>query len=381
MPPSPPSKRLQLVFLATGAFAVPSMREICDADEFDVVCLVTKPLRFTKSGQPILMPARRFAEERGLVVFEIENVNSREFSDFLYLVRPDLLFVCDFGQILSAQTLQGAILGGANLHGSLLPLYRGAAPVHWAVLKGEEYTGVSIIHMTPAIDAGPVIAQSPPIAIGPHETAAQLEERLAEYGADLVLHTIRKMAGPQTVDILEQRSKHISKAPRLKKEDGLVDWNTSSRDIYNHYRAMAEWPKSFTDWTRPDGKSTRLILGDLLPLNDRLRELIDNDYAAPEFVPPPMVDAKRVNLYDLFIPAERKLRQNEDLDEPNPCPAVDRPAWWLPGTVVKAVGDDLIIAAGLGTIRLLKVQPAGKRMMDVRDFLRGYPIKPGDRLA
>ncbi|MDR0336445.1 MAG: methionyl-tRNA formyltransferase [Planctomycetaceae bacterium] len=363
--------------MATGAFSVPSMRAIYDSDEFDIQCLVTNPIRYDKSNRPILTPARRFAEQYHIAISEKEDVHSLEFFDFLYLMRPDILFVCDFGQILSKRVLSGSLLGGINLHGSLLPKYRGAAPVHWAIMNGEPFTGISIIHMTPQIDAGPVIAQSPPIPIHPYETVEELEERLAEFGAELVLETLRKMAKNEPVRIIEQFHELASRAPRLKKEDGLVNWSNSSRMISDYYRAMSVWPKSYTDWQREDGTKLRLILGQILPLDDSFRELFYEDYSESVFVGPMLTDAKMDNL------AVLRARQQDEHDLRN-APKHQhskRPSWWQPGTVIRANGRDLIIAAGEGTVQVLQIQPVGKKMMNVRDFLLGYPIKSGDRLG
>jgi methionyl-tRNA formyltransferase len=253
----PSNQRFQIVIMATGAFAVPSIQVLCESDLFEIVCLVTSPLRYDKHGQPIMTPARQAASKYNLLIAEYENVNSPEFFEFLYLVRPDLIFVCDFGQILSKRTLSGSLLGGINLHGSLLPRFRGAAPVHWAILTGEHYTGISIIHMTPQIDAGPVIAQSPPIPISPYETVIELENRLAEYGAELVLAAVSKMVQHETIRIIPQFHERASKAPRLTKESGFVPWDHSSQEIFNHHRATIPWPRAFTDWYRQDGSMLR----------------------------------------------------------------------------------------------------------------------------
>ncbi len=370
-------KRLRIVFLATGAFAVPSMRMLCESGLFDIVCLVTNPLRYDRAGQPIVTPAREFAKEFDIAVSEKEDVHSREFSEFLYLVRPDLLFVCDFGQILSKRVLEGALLGGINLHGSLLPKYRGAAPVHWAVLNGETFTGVSIIHMTPQIDAGPVIAQSAPIPIAPRETVERLEERLAAYGAELVLETARRMACDEPVRIIEQLHQQASKAPKLKKENGQIDWSADSRAIFNRFRAMSLWPKSFTDWDREDGTALRLILGDVDPLDDDFRDLIDEDFNDPPFVSPVLTDAKFDNLAALRSQGAGEEVERKSGVEKRLC----RTHRWPPGVVIRAEDDELIVAAGKGTVRIRSLQPAGKRMMAARDFLRGYPIRQGDRLG
>jgi len=371
-------QQLQIVIMATGAFAVPSIRALYESGRFEIVCLVTCPLRYDKYGNPMTTPARQAAEKYGIPISAHSNVNSAEFFEFLYLVRPDLIFVCDFGQILSQRTLSGSILGGINLHGSLLPKFRGAAPVHWAILTGERETGVSIIHMTPQIDAGPVIAQCPPIPIDPCETVVELEERLAEYGAPLVLDTVSRMAcsepGSEPLRIINQLHDRVSKAPRLTKENGFVPWNRSSREIFNHYRAMIPWPRSFTDWHRADGEAVRLIFGKMTPLDDSFAELVHENLSRVAFVTPALTDAKMSNLANLKaakknVPA--KSRSQRSL----------RPAGWKPGVVVRAKENELIIAAGEGTVRIEQIQPAGKKMMPIRDFLCGYAIKQGDKLG
>ena len=369
-----PSMRLQIVIMATGAFAVPSMRVLCESDLFEIVCLVTSPLRFDKSGKPITTPARQTAIEYGITISDKEDVNSSEFCDFLYLVRPDLIFVCDFGQILSKRTLFGSLLGGINLHGSLLPRFRGAAPVHWAILSGATYTGVSIIHMIPQVDAGPVIAQSPPIPIGPRESVVKLEERLAAYGAELVLNTISKMAHNETIRIIEQLHDRVSMAPRLKKENGFIPWDRSSLEIFNHYRATIPWPRSFTDWNRANGSTLRLFFGEITPLDDSLMELVSEDFSQAIFVAPVLTDAKMDNLAELKampknVPVQRRPSRSH------------RPSWWKPGVVIRAEGDELIIAAKEGVVRIKQIQPAGKKMMQVHDFLRGYPLKQGEKVG
>ena len=361
--------------MATGAFAVPSMRTLCESAQFDVVCLVTSPLRYDKSGNAIITPARQVAEKYGLLIVECEDVNSTEFFEFLYLMRPDLIFVCDFGQILSKQTLFCSILGGINLHGSLLPKFRGAAPVHWAILTGEPHTGVSIIHMTPQIDSGPLIAQSPPIPINPRETVIDLEERLAEYGAELVFDVVEQMARDETVRIIEQLHDRASKAPRLKKESGFVPWDRSSLEIFNHYRATIPWPRSFTDWHRQDGSTLRLIFGVITPLDDSLKDFLrKEDFSQPSFLSPVLTDAKMDNLAELLATPKVTSVLRRSFSS-------HRPSWWQPGVVIHAEEGVLIVAAKEGAVRIEQLQPAGKKMMDVQNFLRGYPVKQGDRFG
>ena len=360
--------------MATGAFAVPSVRALCESDFCDVVFLVATPQRQGTDGRPIITPARQIADEYGLLICDPENVNSPEFFEFLYLMRPDLIFVCDFGQILSKRTLSCALLGGINLHGSLLPKFRGAAPVHWAILTGEQYTGVSIIHMIPQIDAGPVIAQSPSIAISPYETVIELEDRFAEYGAELVLDTVTRMAHNETIRIIPQLHDRVSKAPRLTKEYGLIPWDRSSQEIFNHFRATVPWPRAFTHWHREDGSTLRLIIGEMTPLDDSFLEWRRKDFSQPSFVAPILTDAKMGHLAALKA-------MPKSVSTKHRSPYSKRPPWWKPGTIIHAEEGILIVAAHEGSVRIEQVQPAGKKMMPVRDFLRGYPIKEGDKLG
>ena len=353
---------------------MPSMQALCECDLFEVVCLVTCPVRYEKNGTPIVTPARWIAEKYDIPIADYVNVNSPECFEFLYLVRPDLIFVCDFGQILSKRTLSGSLVGGINLHGSLLPRFRGAAPVHWAILTGESYTGVSIIHMTPQVDAGPVIAQSPPIPIGPKETVIELEERLAEYGAELVFNTVSEMAHGKTVRIIEQLHNKVSQAPRFTKEHGRVPWDSSSLEIFNHRRAMMPWPGTFTHWHRDNGSILRLILGNVTPLDDSLMEIVGDDFNHALYVDPILFDAKMDNLAELKATPKKTLVKR-------PLPHTQRPAWWQPGIVIRAEGDDLIVAAKEGAVRIGQIQPAGKKMMQAHEFLLGYPIKQKDKLG
>ena len=155
------------------------------------------------------------------------SINAAESQKYLNDIGADLLVVCDYGQILAPETLATARLGGINLHGSLLPKYRGAAPINWALLNGDTETGVTVIHMTPKVDAGPCIAQAV-TAIGPEETAVELETRLAESGGWLVRRTIDALAEGR-LEALPQNSALASKAPRLKKTDGTIDWSRPAR--------------------------------------------------------------------------------------------------------------------------------------------------------
>jgi methionyl-tRNA formyltransferase len=327
--------------LGTGPFAVPTFCALYDT-RHAIAALVTAPLR-THRGRPVepVSTIRDVAGQHGTEVFDPEDVNAAEAVARLASYRADLLVVCDYGQILSPATLAAARHGGINLHASLLPKYRGAAPINWAIFHGETETGVTVIHMTPQLDAGPSIAQAR-TAIDPNETAAELEPRLAEIGAGLVCDAIELIDADRATP-LQQDPLLATRAPRLKKTDGQIDWTRSARAIKDHIRALEPWPKTYTHWLRPDGAPMHLILGPT--------EVEDAGPASggPKGTVP-------------FSPA-RKLGQSP------------------PGTVVEASGGRLVVVAGEGLVVLQSVQPAGKRMMSIDEFLRGHRVKVGERFG
>jgi methionyl-tRNA formyltransferase len=256
-----------------------------------------------------------------LPVFDPPSVNAAEFREQLAVLEPDLYFVCDFGQILSSKALAVSKHGGINLHASLLPAYRGAAPINWAVYNGDPKTGVTVIHMTPGMDAGPILgtASTP---IGPTESTPQLEDRLAEIGAGLVLEAVDALA-EGTAEPTPQDESLVTRAPRLQKTDGAIDWNCPAAAIVNQVRAFQPWPGTYTAWKSADGKELRVILD-------------------------------QVSVQSAAEPAE-------------------------PGTTVEVSKDRLVIATGEGSLVIERLQPAGKRAMPVADFLRGHVVAIGDR--
>jgi len=313
---------MRLVMMGTGPFAVPTFRGLYETHH-TVVALVTGPLKDRRPGIPP-SPMRHIAEEHAIPILDPEDINTPESQARLAALDADLFVVCDYGQILSAATLAQSRLGGINLHASLLPKYRGAAPINWAIYHGERETGVSVIHMTPRIDAGPVIAQAA-TPIQPDETAVELEVRLSDIGAWLVRRAIDSLESGR-LEALPQDPALASKAPRLKRTDGLIDWRRPAEAIRNHIRAFEPWPKTYTFWHRPAGPPVRLILG-------------------PVAVVP-------------------------DVNPGSP-----------PGTVIEAARDHLVIASGEGAVQVQGVQPAGKRLLTVREFLNGHRVQPGDRFG
>jgi methionyl-tRNA formyltransferase len=323
--------------MGTGPFAVPTFRALLEQpDRCRVLALFTRPERTVHSHgkqRPAESPMRVLADERGVNVLAPESINSSKAHEELRRLAADLFVVCDYGQILSSETLSLARLGGINLHASLLPKYRGAAPINWAIYHGETETGVTVIHMTPKLDAGPCLVQrSTPI--GSSETAEQLEPRLAEMGAPAVLEAMDMLAGGREASGIVQDPKLATRAPRLKKADGLIDWSRTADEIGNQVRAFVPWPKSYTFWVRRDGNAVRLILDEVITASEELIVLTRDAGARPP-----------------------------------------------PGTAILADKDSLAIVCGKGAIIPLVVQPAGKRAMAIDEFLRGHAVEEGDRFG
>jgi methionyl-tRNA formyltransferase len=313
---------MRIVMLGTGSYAVPTLQALAAANEHEIALVVTRPPRGRQSETS---PVGQAAAELGIEVWSPDSVNTSESQLRLAGLRPDLLVVCDYGEILRAETLAAARLGGINLHGSLLPRYRGAAPVQWAILRGERQTGNTVIRMTSGLDAGPCLGQQR-IEIDAEEDAVHLEGRLAAMGAELVLQVVRELAGG-TARPVEQDRAQASKAPRLKKEDGVVDWSRPAQAIKNQVRALRPWPRATTFWYPTEGDPVRLIIDRVAILSGRST----SEAAAP-------------------------------------------------GTVIEAT-ERLVIATGDAALELLDLQPAGKRAMSAGDFLRGNRVVPGDRFG
>ena len=318
---------MKIIVMGTGPFAVPSLRWIAES-QHEISLIVTRPIDDAgRRRKTAANPVSDFAESlKKVQVFRPANINDADAIDRLQSHAADLLFVCDYGQILKTRTLATTRWGGINLHGSLLPKYRGAAPINWAIYHGESITGVTVIHMTPKLDGGPTVAKRS-IEIGDHETAEQLEPRMAELGVAAVVETIGKLENWDGLKSLGemQDPAEVTIAPRLLKRQGQIDWNQTARQLFNQIRAFQPWPGSFTHWLPDGGKPARLII------------------------------------------------HGASMDEST----VSEP----PGTVIDASNEVISIATGQGVLRVLEVQPAGKKPMSVGEFLRGRPVKAGHRFG
>jgi methionyl-tRNA formyltransferase len=315
----------RIIMLGTGDFALRTFERLIKSGH-NVIALVTQPDRPQGRRQEVL-PSRikQAAQARSIPIIQPEDVNAPASLACLRALEPDLLVTAAYGQILSAELLSIAPQGGINLHGSILPAYRGAAPVARAIQQGEVETGVTVIRITPRIDAGGIltIARTP---IDPDETAGALEERLAHLGAPLVVAAVAALAGGEPVTITPQDRSKVTRAPKLRKEDGLIDWSRPALAVHNLVRAMQPWPAAYTFW-RPAGSETQA--------------------------------AQR-----LIVHKTRVV-----------------PGHGVPGEVLDADDDRLIVAAGAGAVALDELQVPGKRPLPAIEFLRGHRIRPGDSMV
>ena len=311
---------MRIVFMGTPAFAVPSLEALI-ADGQTIAAVVAQPDRPRGRGlAPTAPPVAEAARRAGLEVLQPERVRDPAFIEKVSSLAPELVAVVAFGQILPKDLLDLPPRGCINVHASLLPKYRGAAPIQWAILRGEEVTGVTTMYMNEQMDAGDLLL-SREVPILPGETAGALSERLSEAGAGLLVETIRGLA-EGSLEARPQDPARVTMAPRLRKEDGRVRWEEPARDILSRVRAVTPWPGAFTT------------------LGGR----------------------------DLKIWAA--------------CPAEGSSGGAAPGTVLRADSGGVLAAAGDGgTVALHELQLAGKKRMSAGEFLRGTPVRPGEVLG
>ena len=235
---------MRLIFLGTPAFAVPTLERIVAAGH-TVLSVVTQPDRPRGRGQNAAPPPVKQAAARlGLPVYQPERVRRPEAVDFLRALPVDAMVVVGYGQIIPQSVIDMAPLGIVNVHGSLLPHYRGAGPIQWAILKGETRTGVTTMRIDAGLDTGDMLLKAE-TEIGPDENAVELGQRLAVMGADLLVETLMGLDAGRIVPE-KQDNAQASYAPLLKKEDGRIDWSRDVQAIHNQVRGLQPWPGAST---------------------------------------------------------------------------------------------------------------------------------------
>ena len=314
---------LRIIFFGTPDFAVPTLREIRGAGH-DVVAAVTQPDRPRGRGQkPSPEAVKVFAEEHGLRVLQPDRLRDEAFLAVLDELAPDLGVVAAYGKILPAAVLASPRLGLINVHASLLPRWRGASPIHRAVVAGDDETGVSIMRVVQALDAGGIFAQARR-PLGPDETSEDVEGDLAELGARLILPVIDALAAGRAAEA-PQDERLVTYAPRLTRDDGRIAWTASAQAIHNQVRGLHPWPHAVTTL-----QGARVIVLRTAP--------------APTSQLPPVHAG--------------------------------------PGEVIAIGRDRLVVQAGDGCpIGLLQLQSEGRRALGGREFAAGARIQPGARFG
>jgi len=236
---------MRIVFCGTPQFAVPTLKHLLAHSDFEVVGVITQPDRPRGRGQEVsFSPVKEAALAAKLPVHQPEKIRAPEVQELLQGLAPDCIVIIAYGQIIPAKLLPIPKLGWINLHASLLPKYRGAAPINWAIVNGETRTGVTTMRIDAGMDTGEMLLQRE-IEIGPKETAPELAARMSEFGAPLMAETLRGLAAG-TITAKAQNHAEASYAPMLKKEDGRIDWKRPAIEIYNRMRGFAPWPGAYT---------------------------------------------------------------------------------------------------------------------------------------
>jgi methionyl-tRNA formyltransferase len=277
-----------------------------------VLAVVTQPDRESGRGKRVISsPVKIEALHAGLKILQPQRVKDRDFIDELRSLKPELIAVVAYGQILPPEIIHMPEFGCINLHASLLPRYRGAAPINWAIINGERKTGITTMLMDEGMDTGPVLMQEE-TEIAPHDTAGSLSERLSKIGADVLTRTLDGIRLGSVKPV--PQAKGTSYAPLLRKTDGLISWSKSASDLCNFIRGVNPWPGAYS-----------------------------------------FLDSERVGIIKVEV-------REGDAEK---------------GVIAKVTKDELFVGTGEGLLSIFKIQPSGKKLMDIRAFLQGRELREG----
>ncbi len=308
---------MKIVFMGTPAAAVPSLKKVLE-DGHEVVAVYTQPDRPSGRGNKIVYsPVKQCAIDHGLKVYQPVKIKTPEALSEFESHHADIAVVVAYGRILAKGFLNAYPNGAVNVHFSLLPKYRGAAPVNWAIAEGETETGVTTMKMDSGLDTGDVLLQRS-TQIGSEENAIELMSRLSELGAELLSQTLADLP---SITPCKQDNSHATLAPILKKEDGRIDWTMTADRVSDRIRGFQPFPGTFTE-----------------------------------------IHGKRVKVLS--------ARRNSEIESSG-----------QPGQVIEADATGLLVACGEGVLQLLEVQPEGKNRMVISDFLNGFRMRKGEILG
>jgi methionyl-tRNA formyltransferase len=308
----------RIIFMGTPDFAVPALKAIHES-QHDILAVVTQPDRPKGRGRRLIPPpVKEVATEMGYPVLQPSKVKESWFVEKIIAMDPELYVVVAYGRLLPGSFLSIPHLGAINIHASLLPKYRGPAPIQWAIINGEDETGVTTIWMDEGLDTGDILL-SASVPIQPEDTTGSLSRRLAKEGGQVLIETLAKLKSEGLPGKAQDKSR-ATYAPLLKKEDGRIDWSKDAKSLDAFIRGMNPWPGAFTFLS---GKRLKVLKGK----------------------------------------------------------ALENPTREKPGTVLEGFPDDLNVATGRGALALHEVQLESAKRLAIKDFLRGVPVPPGTRLG
>ena len=310
---------MKVIFMGTPDFSVPVLQGLIDSKEHEVTAVVTQPDKPRgRSGKLVFTPVKQLAVEYGIPVYTPKRVKDPEFVKELSRIPCDVIVVIAFGQILSKEILDLPKYGCINVHASLLPRWRGAAPMQWAIIAGDETTGITTMQMDVGLDTGDMLLTKE-VPISPNETGESLHDKMAVLGSELLLETLRQ-AEEGTLHPIPQNDEDSTYAKMLTQETGKIDWNLDAAQIERYVRGLNSWPSAYSGYK---GKTLKIWCAEVLP---------------------------------------------EVTEE-------------KPGTVVSVEKDSFTVQTGNGCLRILELQLEGKKRMDAGSFLRGVKIEKGDVLC
>lgn len=318
---------MKVIFMGTPDFAVPVLRGLAESKEHEVTAVITQPDKARgRSGKLVFTPVKELAVECGIPVYTPERVKAPEFVNKLREIPCDVIVVVAFGQILSKEILTMPKYGCINVHASLLPRWRGSAPMQWAILSGDKKTGLTTMQMDEGIDTGDMLLRRE-VDIEPEDTGESLHDKLAALGSGLLLETLEQLQKGKLVP-QPQKDEDSTYAKMLTKELGRIDWNMDAVEIERYIRGLNSWPGAYT----------------------RFRE-------------------KTLKLWKAQVVSKDSLQE------------VTMPVGTCPGMIIAADKESFTVSTGKEYLRILELQLEGKKKMDTASFLRGVKIEKAEMLG
>lgn len=318
---------MKVIFMGTPDFAVPVLRGLVESKEHEVTAVITQPDKARgRSGKLVFTPVKELAVECGIPVYTPERVKAPEFVNKLREIPCDVMVVVAFGQILSKEILTMPKYGCINVHASLLPRWRGSAPMQWAILSGDKKTGLTTMQMDEGIDTGDMLLRRE-VDIEPEDTGESLHDKLAALGSGLLLETLERLQEGKLVP-QQQRDEDSTYAKMLTKELGRIDWNMDAARIERYIRGLNSWPGAYT----------------------RFRE-------------------KTLKLWKAQVVSKDSLQE------------AAMPAGICPGMIIASDKESFTVSTGKEYLRILELQLEGKKKMDTASFLRGVKIEEAEMLG